>query len=84
MYKTVGTWWNDKNVELVELNGRVFALNGWNGEEFTECWECFGEHHMDSGAEHYTLRPVLRGIGEPDEDGSCDQYETIDYELLAH
>ncbi len=83
MYKKIGFWWNDKNVELVEVDDHIYALNGWNGEEYTRCWECLGAHHMDSSAEHYTLRPVFDGVGEPDEDGSYDQYDVVDYELLA-
>ena len=30
--KEVGYWWNDKSIELVEIDGEVYALYGWNGE----------------------------------------------------
>ena len=57
----IGRWYNDTNIELVQLNdGRVYALNGWNGEVYTSCWECTGEHYMDASEEEYTLRPVYR------------------------
>ena len=59
--KIIGGWWNDRDIELVQLNdGRVYALNGWSGEVYTSCWECTGEHHMDASKEEYTLRPVYR------------------------
>lgn len=38
-FKEVGAWWNDSNIDLVEIDGTVYALNGWNGEEFTDCWK---------------------------------------------
>ena len=41
--KNVGNWWNDRSIEMVELSdGKVYALSGWNGEEYTECWMCTG------------------------------------------
>lgn len=58
--KHVGYWWNDSNIELIEQGGRVFALYGWNGEAFTNCWECFGEYHDISSKEMYVAQPVRR------------------------
>lgn len=37
--KVVGLWWNDEDVEVVKIDGKSIALDGWNGELFTECWE---------------------------------------------
>lgn len=52
--KNVGTWWNDKNIDLVEIDGRIFALYGWNGSKYCNCWECVG---LDAGDERYILTP---------------------------
>ncbi|MEG1520424.1 MAG: hypothetical protein RR458_05495 [Clostridia bacterium] len=57
----IGYWWNDKNIELVKVaDGRVFALCGWNGEQFNKCWECLGENYKDASEESYILKPVYR------------------------
>lgn len=58
--KHIGYWCNDSNIELIEQGGRVFALHGWNGEAFTDCWECFGEYHNISSKEKYMVRPIYR------------------------
>ena len=57
----IGNWWNDRTVDLVQLkDGAVYALSGWNGEVYTSCWECTGDHYMEASEEEYTLRPVYR------------------------
>lgn len=33
------TWWNDKNIEVVNVDGKWVALYGWNGECWCDCWE---------------------------------------------
>lgn len=33
-------WWNDKSIKVVEIEKRFFALDGWNGEHWYNCWEC--------------------------------------------
>lgn len=58
--KFAGTWWNDKSIELVEVDGSVYALCGWNGEVFASCWECSGDCLQDASEEEYTLRPIHR------------------------
>ncbi|AII15076.1 hypothetical protein CIG1485E_1242 [Campylobacter iguaniorum] len=32
--------WLDKEIVVVEIGGRFFALNGWDGECYSRCWEC--------------------------------------------
>lgn len=32
-------WWNDDSIEVVEINGRMIALDGWNGNIWAHCWE---------------------------------------------
>ena len=57
-FKNVGNWWNDKGIELVEIDGETFALNGWNGETYLKCWKCLGEDLMDASEEEYQITPI--------------------------
>lgn len=57
-FKNVGTWWNDKEIDLVEIEGTVYALNGWNGETHLSCWICTGNYNMDASEEEYEISPV--------------------------
>lgn len=31
--------WNNNNIEVVKIDNCWYALDGWNGEKFTDCWE---------------------------------------------
>ena len=73
-FKTVGAWWNDKSIELVEIDGEVYALNGWNGEQFNNCWKCTGEHYMDASEEEYVIIPDYEEVSE-------DEFEIVGYEV---
>ena len=35
----LGKFWNDKNLEVYEIEGKNILLNKWNGEEYYECFE---------------------------------------------
>lgn len=72
--KTVGRWWNDKSIELVEIDGEVYALYGWNGEVYGNCWKCTGEFLTDASKEEYTLKPVYKEVAE-------DEREIVNYEV---
>jgi hypothetical protein len=71
----VGTWWNDRDIDLVKINGKVYALYGWNGEEWAKSWECTGNQYMDSSKETYVIKPIY----EEDADGD---FEIVGYELV--
>lgn len=74
MYKNVGKWWNDDNIDLVELDGVVYALYGWNGEIYSDCWACSDDNfHMDITKGGITIRPVYSSEEEP---------QIVDYEVL--
>lgn len=79
--KKVGYLWNDKNIEIVEVGGEMYALNGWNGEKYFNCWKVLDSKGLEIAEEgkEYILKPVVQGVGEPDEEGYFDEYETIDY-----
>lgn len=73
--KKLGTWWNDHNIEIYEIEGKRLALYGWNGEEYTECWEV-SEDLMDViSKEDITVKPIYKEVSE-------DEFEIIDYEII--
>lgn len=34
--------WQETEISVIEIEGRFFALNGWDGVAFNRCWECEG------------------------------------------
>lgn len=66
MVKYVGTWWNDHSIDLVEIDGDVYALYGWNGEKYTSCWKCSGECYTEPSDEEYSVFPEYEEVCEPD------------------
>ena len=42
----IGKGWNDKSIDLVKIDDKVYALYGWDGEEWADCWECVGSGYM--------------------------------------
>ena len=63
-YKHFGYWWANSSIELVKIDGRIFALNGWDGESYRLCWECQNCDHIDGlmtvkdKTADYEIRPV--------------------------
>lgn len=56
----VGTWWNDRDIQLWKIGPDVYALDGWNGEAYLHCWKCTGKGLMDASEQEYEIRPVYR------------------------
>lgn len=81
--KTVGYLWNNKNLEIIEQNGEMYVLYGWNGEAYYDCWKVLDPQGFDRVDEdtEYILKPVYQGDGALNEDGDYDEYETISYEI---
>lgn len=76
--KKLGHWWNDKEIEIVEIDGRPIALSGWNGENYSECWEVkemIGDEGFDIKEDGLRVEPIYKQINE-------DEFETIDYKLI--
>ena len=59
-YKHIGYWWNNKDIELIEIDDKVYALNGWNGESFLDSWKCTGDYDMDASDERYVIKPISK------------------------
>lgn len=68
-------------LEVVEIEGSYYVLDGWNGEVWTNCWEIDNLGNSLSN-ETYEIRPIYSGVGEPDKDGDFEQYEITDYEII--
>ena len=70
-------WWDEGDIEIVKINGELYALDGWNGEIYLHCWKCLDRFTADpEDKEEYKIRPIY---GKPDEDGNEDY---IGYELM--
>lgn len=74
---------NDKDLEIVEQNGEMYVLCGWNGESYCNCWKVLDAQGLNTTEEDkkYTLKPVIQGNGTQNKDGSYDEYKTIFYEI---
>lgn len=72
----IGNWWANKDIELVSIDGKVYALNGWNGDKYISCWECTGDHYLDFAEDgrEYEIKPIY----QEDENGD---FEIIGYEV---
>ena len=64
--KESGKWWNGGTIDLVEIEGSVYALHGWNGEKYCDCWKACGEYLTDSSNEIFTLTPIYEIQEEED------------------
>lgn len=61
--ETAGHWWNGDQ-ELIRKDGEVYALNGWNGESYTDSWKCSGEYHAEASPESYDITPIYDDAGD--------------------
>lgn len=51
----------NSDIEIVKLsNGKKYALNGWNGEEYLECFEVDEFNCSIGDSPDVTLKPVHR------------------------
>lgn len=75
--KKIGTWWNDRDIDLVEIEGEIFRLAGWNGEEFTNCWKCLNEFDADPDNRSYNIRLIY-----DEKENENGGFDIIDYQIL--
>lgn len=66
--------WNNSDIEVVEINGRWFALYGWNGEAYLDCWETDENTFNVYDGKVYEIAPVYQANG--------DDYEVVDFEII--
>lgn len=67
--------WNNSDIEVVEIDGRWFALDGWNGDYYDNCWETDENTFNIEDGECYEIKPVYQEIDE-------DEFEIVNYEIL--
>lgn len=75
MFRQVGNLWNTRDIEIISDDERYFALDGWNGSRYWECWEVADKNGFDSinPKELYNFGIVNVEIGE-------DEYDVVGYE----
>lgn len=66
----MSTWWNDRDIQVVGIDGKEYALYGWNGEKYTECWEVVG---LDAIGK-YEIEPIME-----EQDGD---FEIVGYKVI--
>lgn len=75
--KTLGTWWNDRGIEVVGIEGRAIALHGWNGEHYQDCFEvadCRGGKYFEMITDGLSVEPEYI-----ENDGD---FETVGYHFV--
>lgn len=73
---------NGSDLDLIELDGVLIVLDGWNGEKFTECSICKDVYSVDVKEQDFTLVPIydFEVNGEIlDEYGEIINTEIIDF-----
>lgn len=50
-------FWMDTDIEIVKIDGELFALYGWNGEKYTDCWKCTDRFTADPDGKTYEVIP---------------------------
>lgn len=74
--KIVGSLWNAPDVEIAEINGKYYALGGWNGEKYGNCWEVKDKRGYDQVDNNtYEIKPVNNQVG-----GDC--FEIVGHEIV--
>ena len=58
--KHVGFWTGDP-IKMMEIDGDIYALSGWNGEKVLDCWTCLDEWTVDPNEPgRFVATPVYR------------------------
>lgn len=72
-----GYWCTNSDIELVKVNNKIYALNGWNGEAYIHCWECIDKYTATTDKIEYIIFPIYQN----DENDNMN-YKIIDYIVL--
>ncbi len=78
MVRCLGYWWNDHEIEIYEVEGRLIALWGWNGEIYLDCWEVeemVDEYGYGIKTDGLQVRPIYEKHSE-------DDYDIVGYEFV--
>lgn len=74
MEKIIGYWLWNYDIPIVEIDGKKYALYGWNGEKYLHCWECKDTFTEVDGTE-YEVKPIYA-------EDSNGEFEIVDYEVI--
>lgn len=80
--------YNNSNLNIVNIAGRLFVLDGWNGEKYTDCRECADRWNLDPSGTVYEIAPVYDWAAYDEEAGAFLDSDgaiidgVIGYELL--
>jgi len=75
--KTNNNWWADKTIRTIEIDDIEYALNGWNGERYNDCWAFDGTEITGEGI---VIEPIYNFEG--DEDTNPDFGQIINYKIV--
>lgn len=51
--------WRHTDIDVVKIGDGFYALNGWDGEKYTDCWKCLNTESKDlSDFYDYEVRPI--------------------------
>lgn len=50
--------WFESDIDVVNIDGTLYALNGWNGERWMHCWRCLDEYTAADEDCAYEIAPV--------------------------
>lgn len=72
--------------DAVSINGEIYCLGDWNGEEYSDCWKAEGYSELvhacfwdEKDPTTYTLRPVTVDLYD---DG--EEFEIVDYDICEN
>lgn len=71
-YSSAGYCPTNKYVPLIKKDGGIYALYGWDGERYTECWRHYGDYGIET-KDSFTITPIYAQSG--------GIREIIDYEI---
>lgn len=61
--------WFDSDIDIVEIDGELYALDGWNGEKYLHSWKCVDRFTADPDGREYEITPIYEWDHWNDEDG---------------
>ena len=82
--EAVGALMNDRDHPIIEADGKLLVLSGWDGEDYNRCWEVSGIFNdcgyitESDSVENYETYYRVRPIYEPIDD---DDFKIVGYDV---
>ena len=74
--EAVGALMNDRDYPIIEADGKLLVLSGWDGEDYNRCWEVSGifndcgyiteSDSVENYETYYRVRPIFEPIDDDD------------------